>query len=94
MALTVQGPPRLPFSEAGFELNPVDVMSPVRNDHFSLQKCMVMQPDINLMHTSQKLCYLSVLHLCAFWKGQWLSSACIDLQTDIKASGNFLFNIF
>lgn len=26
-----------------------------------------------------------------FWKGQLLSSACIDLQTDTKAGGNFLF---
>lgn len=40
--------PRLPVSsEAGFDLNPVHFMSPERNDHFSLQKCMVMQADVN-----------------------------------------------
>lgn len=69
VALQYRAQPRLPFSEAGFDLNPVDVIAPVRNSHFSLQKCMVMQPDINLMRTFQKPCHLSVLHLCAFLEG-------------------------
>lgn len=34
-------------SEAGFDLNPLGFISPERNDHFSLQKCTVAQPDVN-----------------------------------------------
>lgn len=32
--LQYRAQPRLPFPEAGFDLNPVDVIAPVRNDDF------------------------------------------------------------
>lgn len=67
----------------------MDFISPARNDHFSLEKCVVMQPDVNLMPIFQKLFTFFILHLCAFRKGRWLTSACINLQKDAKAGGEF-----
>lgn len=83
--------PRLPVGlEAGLNFNSRDLISPIWNDlFFFLQKYVIMQPGINLVSMLSKPHPLVTLYLCAFQKGRWFGSACINLQKDSKTDGEF-----
>lgn len=94
MAVNVEDTTLPACPEAGFHLNPVGFISPVRDDHFSLQKWMVMQPDINLMHTFQKLFTLVFCTFELFRRGDGLVLHVQTCRQILRLVGNFLFVFF